>query len=79
MKTATIAKPAAKRCETVWEMIEHRKTMRVWEMLMMIEREDDTISNQEKVNLIIEAVEGARREERIAIAAAKTLENMGIY
>lgn len=79
MKTATIAKPAGKRCETVWEMIEHRKTMRVWEMLMHIEREDDAISNQEKVNMIIDAVESARREERIATAAARTLENMGIY
>ena len=79
MKTATPAKPAVKRCETVWEMIEHRKTMRVWEMLMLIEREDDTISNQEKVNMIVEAVESARREERIATAAARTLEAIGIY
>ena len=86
MKTATIAKPAVKRCAPVnstarthseiFDRIEDKTLVRVERAVAAIMRDE---RNNEKIrgSAIIAVVSAAMRDERTAMAAAQTLNSMG--
>jgi hypothetical protein len=86
MKTATIAKPAVKRCaptnttarthSELFDRIEDRTLARVNSVVSGIMR-DETLNAQLRGSAIIAAVSAAMRDERTAMAAAQTLNSMG--
>ena len=86
MKTATIAKPAVKRCAPVnstarthseiFDRIEDKTLARVNSVVGQIML-DETLNGKLRGSAIIVAVSAAMRDERIAMSAAQTLNSMG--
>lgn len=69
---ATVAHSAI-QSKSIWTKIQDRKERTVWNA-MMIAEQDDNMANKEKVQMIIDAVQEALKEEKIAFGAMQTLE-----
>jgi len=74
--TATIAHPVV-QSKTIWTKIQDRKERTVWNAMMIAEQDDNT-SNKEKVQMIIDAVQQALKEEKIAFGAMQTLDRFDL-
>jgi archaellin len=74
--TATIAHSAI-QSKSIWTKIQDRKERTVWNA-MMIAEQDDNMANKEKVQMIIDAVQEALKEEKIAFGAMQTLDRFDL-
>jgi len=74
--TATVAHSVV-QSKTIWTKIQDRKERTVWNAMMMAEQDDNT-SNKEKVQMIIDAVQQALKEEKIAFGAMQTLDRFDL-